>query len=195
MVSPQATPGSQQTIPEKCRDNAIHTFGTSIIFQRRARRIKLKLQLQTYFGILLPLITGGIVLSFGTTGAFLPLLISAFGVLGLPLLAISLWSLVAGWSDQLTAATDSVSANEILVKRYSDLADSGMSATKVKIEFDLIQLDDHNRKQLDLKQHVSEKEMRFGLRAGLRQFQRKCGTCQLVPTSLKPTSCGVCGDF
>lgn len=63
-------------------DNAIHAFGTSYVFQQRARRLKTRLQRINYVGIAVPVLVGSLVLSFGQFG-LLSVVIAISSIIGL----------------------------------------------------------------------------------------------------------------
>ena len=45
-------------------DNAIHAFGTSYIFERRLKAARKKLRWLTFLGIAVPVMVGGVVVTF-----------------------------------------------------------------------------------------------------------------------------------
>ncbi|MGI5048341.1 hypothetical protein ACM9HD_33575, partial [Streptomyces sp. JAC25] len=49
----------------KCWDAALHAYGTSHIFQRRASDLKRKTDLLTWVGLVVPLLIGALVGAFG----------------------------------------------------------------------------------------------------------------------------------
>lgn len=186
---------SRDVLRQECWKNAIYAFGTSHIFQRRLRRIRKRLQWLTYSGIVLPLLIGAVVLSFGVDLPGLPVLIAIAALLLIAQLAVSAWSIVAGWVDQLAHASDSAITNERLSRQYAELGRNPPSGGQFRVAYDLVRADDQNQRQLDLRQHLSDKEERRGMRAALRQFRRACDGCGKVPASLRPTECDICGNY
>jgi mobilome CxxCx(11)CxxC protein len=179
-------------VRSQCWDEAIKTYGTSYIFKQRARRFKLKLQLLSFIGLGVPLTVGLIVLSFGTGPEALPWVLSVAAILGGIQAVVSLWSLVSGWNEAHAYARVSVGANDALSNSFRTLAQNPpASYGDLKARFDLLQVENRNRTQLDLDQGVRDSEQRLGMRSGLRQFGRKCKGCGKVPTSMEPTDCDV----
>ncbi len=144
----------------------------------------------------MPLTVGLIVLSFGTGPKALPWVLTAAAILGAIQAVVSLWSLVRGWNEAHAYARVSVGANDALSNSYKTLAQNPpASYDELQARFDLLQVENQNRTQLDLDQGAQDSEQRMGMRAGLRQFSRKCSGCRKVPTSMEPTDCDVCGNF
>ena len=85
-----------------CWDEAVHTFATAVMFERRARRRRGALQALNFLGIGAPVALGGVILSFGLNASYIPVLIVIAGVIGVVQLVASVWSLVAGWQDDLS---------------------------------------------------------------------------------------------
>ncbi|MBM0258804.1 mobilome CxxCx(11)CxxC protein [Micromonospora sp. 4G55] len=180
---------------EEARVNRLYAFGTADIFQRRAARLRKKLNILNYIGIAVPLLVGATVMSFGPDIEWL----SIVGIVGATVLlgqiAVSLWSLIAGWVDQHAHANESVTVNNDLVRRYDELLGGRIPVGQLKTQFGLVLADDHNRRALDTRQNPAEKEKRRGMRAALRHYQQRCATCKQMPTSLKPSDCDTCGNF
>lgn len=183
-------------VRSQCWNEAIKTYGTSHIFKQRARRFRIKLQVLSFIGLGVPLAVGIIVLSFGTEPDALPLVLTVAAILGGIQAVVSLWSLVSGWNEAHAYARVSVGANDALSNAFKTLAQNPpASYDELKARFDLLQVESQNRTQLDLDQGVQDPEQRMGMRAGLRQFERRCSGCGKVPTSMESTDCGVCGNF
>lgn len=179
----------------ECWLGALHAFGTSHVFQRRARRLNLKLRLLTYTGIALPLTVGATAVSFGFDLAVLPAMLAIVSSLLVVQLLVSVWAVVAHWVEAHTYANESAIANDELARRYEALARTPPTDAELRSEFDLLNVDNRNRTQQDMRRDITEREKRRGMRAALRQYQRACATCREVPTSMKPTDCDTCGNF
>jgi mobilome CxxCx(11)CxxC protein len=110
--------------------------------------------------------------------------------------AIALWSIVGGWVEGYSYATTSAAANESLSARFSELGRSPPNSTnELRHKYKKLQIEDNARREQDHRQGIKQAELRMGMRAALRQFQRPRAGCDEVPTSMKPTNCGVCGNF
>ncbi len=189
------TPQSDMLCTE-CWNRALDCFGTGKIFRDRAKKLRAKLDAISDLGIAVPALVGGVVLSYGTDGSHLSLLISAAAGLGLVQLMLSIASVVKSWPSELEYANESSSANFELSEHFSRL---GRMAQDPPAELSAMVSElrtlDTSRRQQDEKRSVSDVELRKGHRHGLKYFQRKCAQCQLVPASLKSTTCPTCGEF
>lgn len=193
------TGDNEAAIRTQCWDKAVHAYATSYIFQRRARVLKRKLQLVTYFGLVVPIVIGLLVLGYGKFKE-LALVISIGTAIGIVQAAISLWSIVGEWVDQYSYAASSASANEALATNFRDLGkDLPATVDELRTLYGKLQVADEAQRGKDVQQGIKGAEERMGMRAALRNFQRQCAGCKKVPTTMKPpkkpTKCGVCGDF
>lgn len=181
---------------KECWNQAVNSFGTAYIFEQRANRHRRYLRLLTFLGMIVPAIIGSIVLSFGINAPVLPLLISVASILIPAQFFFSVWSLVSKWDDTLAYSTKSNSTNKNLSLRYRELARTPPeddASLNQRVQF--LQAEYQWQSRDDEVQGVTEKEKRMGMRAGLREFQRPCATCEKVPSSMKSTECPTCGQF
>lgn len=179
----------------QCWDDALNSYATSYIFQRRARILKTRLQWITYIGFVVPMIVGLLVLAYGHFKS-LPVIVATAAAIGIAQAAFSLWSIVGGWVDGYSYALTSSSANDLLAARYSRLASNPPEDLReFHQQYQLLAVEDSARTEQDYQQGVAETEKHMGMRAALRKYQRACAGCNEVPTTMKPTSCGVCGDY
>jgi len=177
-------------------DRAIYAYATGYIFQKRAEKYKKLLQLLTFLGIVVPVLIGGVVLSFGTEFKLLNVLIVIAGIAGLIQLIASVWALSADWQGNYTYSSESMSANFKLATSYATLGKTPPDDLEaLKTQHKLLVVEDQARRDSDTKQNVTEEEKRAGTRAGLRHYQRPCVSCEKVPNSMQPTNCPVCGNF
>ncbi|MEU8523954.1 mobilome CxxCx(11)CxxC protein [Streptomyces sp. NPDC048577] len=178
----------------KCWDAALHAYGTSYIFQKRAERLKRKTDVLTWVGLAVPLLTGALV---GTLGSYKlwGAAIAAGAVIAAVQLAISLWSVVKRWPEELPYSSASATANDSLASRFTALGEDPPGLAAMRTQFEKLNVEDTARRDRDSERNVTEKERRMGMRAGLRKYQRSCAACHQVPTTMDPTHCGVCGKF
>jgi mobilome CxxCx(11)CxxC protein len=174
----------------------VYATGTAYIFESRARSIRKRLNNLTFAGLVLPVAVGAVVIAYGASVPRLSLIIGIAAGLGALQLIVALWSVVQGWPDSLEAATRSLLANRALAQEFDSLAKNPpSSAPGLGRQLSLlVARDDHQRLQ-DHAQGILEKEKRKGLRAALLRYDRQCAKCHFVPPNMKPTRCGVCGDF
>jgi mobilome CxxCx(11)CxxC protein len=179
-----------------CWDQAIYAFGTAYIFEKRLQSARKNLRVLTYLGVLVPVAVGGIVVSFfgvQSLRPFLTWLIVAAGILGTIQLAFTLWALVAKWDDVASYAAISSSENRRLAARFEELGK--MPPVDFAVQYQLLKADNSRRQEADIQQGINDAEKRMITRAGLRQYQRTCVRCNLVPADMSSTNCTVCGNF
>lgn len=174
-------------------DHAIHTFGTAYIFEKRAKGPKIHLKLLAFSGLALPLILGSYVTIFGREAPQLERALVISGVIAAVQAVVTLWALVWKWDDQYSASLEAVVTNYRLASRFKEFAsnppaDEDVVYRLLKTELSVREAEDH-------KLLLKDKEKRMGLRAGLREFQRPCVACNVVPRSLTSSDCDVCGNF
>lgn len=166
------------------------------MFERRARPLRWKLRALTFLGIATPLALGGLVAAFGVNDRAVPVALWIAGVLGIVQLIGSAWSLTAKWDDQYAYAIQSIADNHRLADDFKALgqrppADLSELTTRAAV----LDAENRTRSNQDYAQGLSDKEKRRGHRAALQQFQRKCATCGVVPTTMDAGDCGTCGKF
>lgn len=174
-----------------CRDRAFYAYGTSRIFEKRVQSLSRKRNLITFLGIVVPLVVGGSVLSFGNNGTYLPYLIAIAGFFMLLQLIVSAWSLVARWDERYQYAVGATQANTRLYNNWKAILERPSKDFDQKI----LELDSEDQRQesADIAQHITDKEKRFAMRASLFYMNLPCPTCQKTPTSMKSSKCDTCG--
>jgi mobilome CxxCx(11)CxxC protein len=173
---------------------AVHAYGTAYIFERRANSLRRLLRVLSFVSFGVPIVIGALVLSYGTNLDTLPVLVGIAGAVGLLQTTVSLWALVAGWVDAYGYAIRSVAANANFAQRYEALTKQSSSAGETT-RLALLHVEDLARQEEDWKQGITDREKRMGMRAALRKYQMKCAGCHQVPVDMRPTTCGVCGDY
>lgn len=176
-----------------CWNRAINAFGTGEIFRRRSQKYTKRIQLLTFLGIVVPILVGAVVLSFGTNFTYLGEVLAFAGIISIIQLVVSAWALVANWTENLQYSLESSTDNFALSLKFKDLGQNPPTdfATRVAV----LQTKDESRQDMDNKRNISNEELRRGHRAGLRQFERPCKGCKIVPISMEPSNCDVCGKF
>jgi mobilome CxxCx(11)CxxC protein len=179
-----------------CWNRGIHAYGTGQIFLRRSRRYTRLLQALSFFGIVVPLLIGGVVLAFGTDPSYLKTLITVAAATGIVQLLLSAWSIVYSWADNLQYSLESAADNFDLSLKFKELGEQAPTPPDdLQLKAVALKARDDARQMSDARKGVSPKELRFGYRAGLRQFSRQCDECKQVPRSMEPSGCNTCGRF
>jgi mobilome CxxCx(11)CxxC protein len=123
-------------------------------------------------------------------------LISVAAALGIVQLLFSAFSIGFSWSDQLAYSLESAADNAGLSDTFKDLAlQAANPPDDLQVRFAAIKAKDEFRRAADMKSGLTEEELRFGHRAGLRQFGRECNGCKKIPQSMDSTNCSICGRF
>lgn len=190
-ASHYSSPHMGQTVQAHCREKAFYAFGTARIFERRMRKLDRLRAWITYLGILVPLLVGTAVLSFGT--AWVAYAVIPASVLGCAQIALSAWSLVARWDEKHSYAIAAMQAQTRLFNAWDSLA----KRTPADLDTRANDLDaeDLRQEQSDLAQNISPQEKRYAMRASLYHFGNQCVRCKSVPKSMKPSDCDTCGNF
>lgn len=185
-----------EEIRQACWKQAIHSFGTGYIFEKRIAKYNRLLNIIKFVGIGTPLLMGAIVLMYGTDFKYVDIFIATASIILFIQLIISFWALVAKWEDKYSHSVQSTFANYNISWEYEKLAITPVTDKKqLEYDFKIIEAKSREWDRNDYKQEVSDKEKRKGMRAALRNYQRACSGCDEVPKSLKPTNCNICGNF
>lgn len=179
----------------QCWDGAFHATATAYIFQRRARRLSKLVQTITYVGFAVPMLVGLLVLGYAHLKS-IAVIAGTAAAIGSAQLVLSLWAIVGGWVTGASYAAESASANEVLAGKYSELASSPqVDLREFRQHYEMVKVEDRARNAQDLQQGVRESELRRGMRAALRKYQKPCAGCNQIPLDMVATDCGVCGKF
>jgi mobilome CxxCx(11)CxxC protein len=191
----QRTDGTDRLCSD-CWNRAIYAYGTGQVFLKRSGKYTKLLQALSFFGIIVPLLMGGVVLGFGTEGWYLKPLIAAAAVAGVVQLALSAWSIVYSWAENLQYALESAAENFDLALKFKELGERAQTPPDdLEVRVAALKARDDARQMADAKRGVTAKELRYGHHAGLRQFGRACDECKQIPRSMEATKCHTCGGF
>ncbi|OPY11275.1 MAG: hypothetical protein A4E69_02924 [Syntrophus sp. PtaB.Bin138] len=177
-----------------CADAALKCHGTAYIFERRASSIRRRIKLLSFLGIAVPASVGAIIGAYSFDAEILRLILGVAAAIATIQLLLTIWSIVSGWNQSLAYYLESKSVNYRLSGQYERLSTSTtLSANDFDLEYRVLEREGDIRANLDNQHDISDKEKRMGMRYGLRRFQRPCAGCNLVPTTMKATNCGICG--
>jgi mobilome CxxCx(11)CxxC protein len=175
-----------------CRQKANYAFGTASIFEHRMRRLERLRYTITYLGIIVPVLVGSLALtSLGKT--LLPYMEFPAGVVITLQLALSIWSIIAKWDEKYLYALGAMQVQTKLFNSWNRLAKYPPPDLERRVH-ELLEKDELQENS-DLAQNVSDKEKRYGLRKTLYHYGLTCATCQIKPSSMKPSKCDTCGNF
>lgn len=190
----------KQNIPDellrRCADEALKCYGTAYIFEKRAAQLKTKSGWLNFFGIAGPAMLGATIATYNLDNSIEEAIKIAAGTIGILQFGFTIWSMTEGWSEKVSAYTESKTNNYSISKRLNQL-EHNTTASRAEFESELavIEKEIEIRNGIDAKHDITDEEKRMGMKYGLRKYQRPCAGCSIVPIEMKPTDCGVCGKF
>jgi len=177
-------------------DNAVHTFGLSYVFDKKAQRHSLFTNLLKIFGIVVPVTIGATASGYGLQSEILKSVIALAIPLTIMQLIFSVLAVVKKWDDELAYSYEASQDLTLLSDEFKKLGNlPPVEFLELNQKYDLLNTRFKARSQQNSKHNIKEWELRLGMRYALREFQRKCVGCQTVPLSMDSTDCEVCGKF
>lgn len=177
-------------------NNALFCFGYSYIYSRRASNLNEKLNWITFLGIVIPLLIGGIVTTYGVTSPILKYLIYIAAPISLFQLIISVWSVVANWNLSYAYYLETSLDNSNLAELYENIGKyPAEKSENLRKEIEKVDMLRNSREKQDNKYPLTDEEKRIGMRYSLRKYKRECAGCKIIPINMESVSCGVCGNF
>lgn len=181
---------------QDCWNKALDAFAYSQIFNARIARYGNYLSMLTLFGILVPAFVGAFALSYAYNKALMDLVLAIATPLTIIQFVISVCSIVFKWDDRLSYAMESATEHTSLCEQYRKLANTPPATeSELAHALEMVDITYMQRTRQDVKAGIAHWEERRGMRAGLRNFGRKCAGCRTVPLSVDSTDCDVCGKF
>lgn len=183
------------TIRQESFIKYINCYGFAYIFDKRAIRYSIWINLLKVFGIVVPAVIGAVALSYKFEvlkffiGIAIPITIIQF--------AISVCAVIFKWDDRLSYCYEASQHYTDLFSRYKTLnlshieADVNDSENKLK----LLEVEYLSRMFQSTKQNIRDWEFRLGMRYALKNLKVPCSSCKKIPESMNPTDCDVCGNF
>ncbi len=180
----------------KCNDNALYAFGKAYVFEQRSHVFHRRLILLNFLGIAVPILVYGIIAPVNLTPCTQNVIITAASVASTVLLVLSAWSLAANWEQQYSKSLQSQMDFSELSRLYKELGVTTLVGLQ-EYKAEVARLDSLTEKadRLAMELRMPDEEKRMGMRAALREFQRKCAGCGTVPTDITSTPCNICGNF
>ena len=177
-------------------DKAFHSFGYSYIFTKRIKCYLRYINVLKFFGIVVPLTVGALAIGYGVKPAMVVISITIAIPLTIIQLIISTLSIVYKWDDELAYAFEANQDYSHLYDEYTKLYKFPLSnITELEKQFEILKTKHNNRENQDSKHNITEKELRMGMRYSLRQNKKECAGCNIVPTTMVSSKCGICGNF
>lgn len=181
---------------QQCWNKSLNSFAISYIFDKKAYRLLFFLNLLKALGLAVPAAIGATALGYGLNSSILQMMIFLAIPLTIFQFLFSLLAVVYKWDDKLAYSYEASQDLGSLYDDFKNLANTPPKTYKaLSIEFELLNQRYKLRVQQNAKIGIKEWENRMGMRYGLRQFQRKCVGCDIIPKSMESTNCNICGNF
>lgn len=183
-------------IRQESWDRSIHALGTSYVFEQKSKFYKKWLKVNTILGIVVPVLLGATVATYGQSSNILTIVLLVAGPVSIFHAVLSAISLGNRWDDKLASTIEAQSGNRTIADEYERLAKYPPSElTVAERTYEVIRARDEAQIKQDEKFTFSEKEKRIGMRYALWIRKRACATCNTVPVSMTATDCDTCGKF
>lgn len=185
-----------EKVLQDCWDEALHAFGTAYIYSKKSKVIGRYLKAVNFLGIIVPVTIGGIVTSYNLSPETLNTILILAAPFSVIQLILSILSLNNKWDDMYSYYLESTNDNSQLSNDYKNLAKYPPDELKeLKSKKELIDVKYSIRNTNDTKYILSLKEKREAMKYSLRNFQRSCAGCKVIPIDMISTDCGICGQF
>lgn len=177
---------------EKLYENRFYSYSTYRILKRRFRIYMKYVNIVNIINVIVPIIIGAIYVNFGSRFSLPQLAFIICSIVGVLATLSTCFSLFFNWSQK--AQTNLELANEyyLLYIKFSELSESSPDFNK---EYNTLLTLNNNLDKNFIRQGFTEKDLRFGYRAALIQFQKKCRGCNKIPHNMEATDCPICGQF
>jgi mobilome CxxCx(11)CxxC protein len=181
---------------QDCWNYALHSYGYAYTYSLRSEKLNRNLNIITFLGILIPVLIGGIVTTYGLTSPILKYLLIITAPLSIVQLIISVWSVVANWNTSYAYYLETSLDNYNLSSNFEKIGKyPPQSVNDLKTELEKVIVLRENRDKQDNKYPLNEIEKRRGMRYSLRKHKRSCAGCNIIPVNMDSSDCGVCGKF
>lgn len=184
-----------QNIRNECHNNKFHCYGKSYIYGERVNKYERRLRLINFIGLIVPLIFGGYVLTYGNN-YIQSLSLYVTGPILLIQLIFSALALVFKWDDELAYSLETTRDHNLLSQDFKTLGQfPPASVDNLTIQYNILNEKLKSRNEQDVKHDLTNKERVKGMRWSLREFNKECIGCQEIPYSMEKTTCPVCGKY
>lgn len=177
-----------------CWVKAMEAFGTHYIYKRRMNRLNAYTSWAKITGFVLPVLLGGLVGSYYQDKKIMEVALAITTPIAIAQLVLSAILTANNVEVNQLKYTALSTKNLLLSADFKELGEfPPVEFPPLKARFDV--LAERERALIEEDVSLSDKENRMGMRYGLRQFQRRCVGCDVIPLSMKATDCEVCGNF
>ncbi len=182
-------------IRNECHNNKFHCYGKSYIYGERVNKYERRLRLINFIGLVVPLIFGSYVMTYGNN-YIESLSLYIAGPILLIQLIFSAFALVFKWDDELAYSLEATRDHNLLSQDFKTLGQFPPSNLEdITMQYNILNEKLKSRNEQDVKHDLSNKERVKGMRWSLREFNKKCIDCDEIPYSMEKTNCPVCGKY
>lgn len=175
-------------------DKALDSFGYSYIYSKKIDSLNIWLRWTKVLGILIPVLLGGLLSSYFSNKYLIDLAILVTTPIALFQLIISTYLSIVGADDKVNIYSAKSAEYSLLNSEFEYLAKYPTEdINELQHKMDILLERERGISKGNF--NVSDKELRKGMRSGLRNYRRNCAGCNQTPTSMTPTKCDVCGNF
>jgi mobilome CxxCx(11)CxxC protein len=178
-------------------ERALHAEGTRVVFERRARRLKLLTKTRDFIGLAVPILLAYVLGSelFETLKPYKAEGVASLAVAASAQLLLAAWSLIFHWDEELAYNVRSSRDSYLLKEEWKKIGEG--QAANPEIEFGLLEERQKIADSHDIEKGITNKEKQVGMRAGLILFQNEC-VCGKRPRTFEvpwriTIPCPVCG--
>lgn len=181
-------------IRNDCWNKALDSFGFSYIYSKKIDSLNIWLRWTKVLGILIPVLLGGLLTSYFSNKYLINLAVWITTPIALTQLLISTYLTIIGADEKVNSYSTKSAEYSLLNSEFEHLAKYPLTDLQLlqhKVDILLERERGISKGNFD----ISDKELRKGMCAGLRNYRRECAGCGKTPISMNPTKCDVCGNF
>lgn len=178
----------------ECWNKALDAFGYMYIYSKRINYLSTLNRWSKVLGILIPVLVGALLTSYYHLAEITSWVIAISTPIAIAQLGISTYLSITGSDDLLNKYIMLKTEYSLLHSEFDFLA-KFKANSDVEFENKFSILLERERGVNKNAPTLEDKELRMGMRYGLREYSRSCAGCKETPISMKPSNCAVCGNF
>ncbi|BAL10571.1 hypothetical protein BJA01nite_01900 [Bradyrhizobium japonicum] len=189
---------SEDDIRQEAWKQFIDNRGAHEIFKRRAASLNRWMRTRDFLGVSIPVIVAFVATTdwMDKLGRFKTIALALLAVAGLAQALLSLWSLIARWDEDRAKSIQLMADTSELEVNWRDIGRRDVAGLEAAYEVARAR-----QRVVDARlasAELTQDELRIGMRAGLRELQKPCVTCNEIPATIDPPKkpkkpCPVCG--
>lgn len=183
-----------EKIRQDCWDKTLDAIGYGYIYQIKIKQINFWLRISKVLGIVIPVFLGGILTSAYNSPEYINIAIWITSPIALFQLILSTILTINGADENILKYSTKAAEFSVIETEFRQMARYPISDEfeyLKKFEILIEREKGIGKANLD----VTDEEKRMGMRFGLRELSRTCAGCNLIPLSMNPSKCQICGNF